>query len=93
LKELACKAKDSLEALGLRPNGQSGHLTADLLNDACKCFQSQPESFAVWEKEQIARLRKGFGLTQIQLPRPSNGGTERSDFLLIRRNRMRPDLP
>jgi hypothetical protein len=62
LKDLASKAKYSFEALGLRPYGQSAHPTADLLNDAWKYFQSQPESFAVWEKEQIARLRKGFGL-------------------------------
>jgi hypothetical protein len=63
LKDLAAKAKCSFEALGLEHYGQSGHPIADLLNDAWKYFQSQPESFAVWEKEQIARLRKSFGLT------------------------------
>jgi hypothetical protein len=57
---LAGQAKRSFEAIGLKPYRFEENPIADLLNETWKQFQSQPESFARWEKDEIERLRKNL---------------------------------
>lgn len=62
LRNLAIQAKQSFEALGLKPYSSNEDSIADLLNEAWKHFQSHPKSFAQWESTQIEGLRKKLGL-------------------------------
>jgi len=62
LRNLAIQAKQSFEVLGLKPYTSNEETIADLLNEAWKHFQSHPESFASWEKDQIEALQKQYGL-------------------------------
>jgi hypothetical protein len=62
LSELAKQAKQSFEALGLKPYTSKEDQMADLLHEAWKHFQSHPESYADWERRKIAELRTRFGL-------------------------------
>jgi len=62
LRDLACQAKQSFEALGLKPYTSKEDRIGDLLNEAWKHFQSHPESFARWEGAQMEELRKKFDL-------------------------------
>lgn len=61
LRALAERGKTAFETLGLKPHTNSGTL-GPLLNSAWKNFQSEPQSFAAWEREQIDELSAGFGL-------------------------------
>jgi len=62
LRDLAKKAKECFELLGLKPYIAGQRPLADLLNEAWKHFQSHPESYAGWERTQILELRKSVGL-------------------------------
>lgn len=62
LQDLAKQAKRSFEALGLKPYRSNENHIADLLNEAWKLFQSNPESYADWERTKIRELRKKFGV-------------------------------
>jgi len=62
LGDLAKQAKYSFEALGLKPYTSNHDHIADLLNEAWKLFQSNPESYADWERTKIAELRNKFGV-------------------------------
>jgi hypothetical protein len=64
LRELAGEAKASFEGLGLKGYARGEKGIADLLNDAWKHFQSQPETFAAWEKSQIEAFRRRLGLSK-----------------------------
>lgn len=63
LRDLASKAKVSFETLGLKPYSSGANRIADLLNEGWKHFQSEPESFVRWEREQIGSLRHEYGLS------------------------------
>jgi hypothetical protein len=62
LQNIAVVAKEAFEALGLKPYSPKQDRLADLLNEAWKQFQSEPETFAEWEWEQVLELRRNFGL-------------------------------
>ena len=61
LSELAKQAKESFEALGLKPYTSKEDQMADLLHEAWKHFQSHPESYADWERTKIGELRTKLG--------------------------------
>lgn len=62
LRDLANKAKECFEALGLKAYSPGQCPMADLLNEAWKHFQSHPVSYADWERAQIIELRRTVGL-------------------------------
>lgn len=62
LKALAQQSKDSFERLGLKAYTPNSCAIADLLNEAWRRFQSDPESYADWERNEVGELRKQLGL-------------------------------
>jgi hypothetical protein len=62
LRDLAMQAKHSFEALGLKPYTSKEDHIADLLNEAWKLFQANPESYADWERTKIGELRNKFAV-------------------------------
>ena len=62
LRDLAKQAKESFDALGLKAYTPKTEQVADVLNEAWRRFESDPESYADWERTKIGELRKRFGL-------------------------------